>query len=346
MSGFFGGWRGLGRFWGLFLLAVVAVGAGLEFTAQTGGAIPEPPEVGHDRPTAPVVLPQVMRPAPMSANHPGRDAPGPVEDPDPALLEPRPGSAAEVLPRVAADGTAPMRRYAAGFDPTSVRPRVGLLIAGIGLNVAESRKAIAELPGGVSLAVSHYAINPEPLLSSARLAGHEYLISLPMEPLQFPLSDPGPNAMMTTLSAQENHKRLLWALVRIRGYVGATAALGTLFGERFADMPDLMEPVFGELGRRGLVYVAAPGQSSPVPHAWSRAIEIVIDEPAVSDSIDSRLSALETIARDRGSALGLAVAPRPVTVDRIGIWASNIANHGLALAPVSALMLPPEDKPK
>jgi polysaccharide deacetylase 2 family uncharacterized protein YibQ len=75
-------------------------------------------------------------------------------------------------------------------------------------------------------------------------------------------------------------------------------------------------------------------------------VDLVIDEPATAADIDARLAALEAMARDHGTALGLAVAPRPVTVERIAAWTNGLANRGLALAPVSALMLPPEDKPK
>ena len=51
----------------------------------------------------------------------------------------------------------PMQVYAAGFDSSSRRPRVGVLLAGIGLNQADSEAAIRLLPGGVTLAVSPYA---------------------------------------------------------------------------------------------------------------------------------------------------------------------------------------------
>ena len=53
----------------------------------------------------------------------------------------------------------PMQVYAAGFDSSSRRPRVGLLLAGIGLDQAESEAAIRALPGGVTLAISPYARN-------------------------------------------------------------------------------------------------------------------------------------------------------------------------------------------
>ena len=75
-----------------------------------------------------------------------------------------------MLPRIAEDGRRPMQVYAAGFDRSSRRPRVGMLLAGIGLNEADSLKAIDDLPGGVTLAVSPYATRLPKLLAAARLA--------------------------------------------------------------------------------------------------------------------------------------------------------------------------------
>lgn len=347
--GFFRGWSGLRRFWG-FLLVLVA---GVVGTLQIIGAPPAPmvrPEPPSFRTEERVPSPQLVHPAPPAITDrqvmPGRDSPGPINDPDPALLEPTAGSATLMLPRISPDGRRPMRQYAAGFDQTTTRARVGILIAGIGLGNADSKRAITDLPAGVTFAVSPYTLNADVLLGSIRLAGHEYLVSLPMEPLRFPLNDPGPNAMLTTLSVEQNQPRLLWALSRFQGYAGATNIMGAMRGERLADMPDQMAPILAELNRRGLMYEAAPGQPSPVPSAWSRAVDLTIDDPTDVAAIDAKLAALETMARDHGAALGLVEAPRPVTVDRLAAWANSLNNRGLALAPVSALMLPPEDKPK
>jgi uncharacterized protein len=81
------------------------------------------------------------------APRPGRDVPGPIADPDPSLLEPYPAEPKLRLPRIAVDGRVSMSEYAAGFDPSSVRPRVGMLIAGIGMSEAESLAAIRTCPG-------------------------------------------------------------------------------------------------------------------------------------------------------------------------------------------------------
>jgi polysaccharide deacetylase 2 family uncharacterized protein YibQ len=256
------------------------------------------------------------------------------------------GQPADLLPRIAMDGRMPMQVYAAGFDPSTRRPRVGLLLAGVGLNQADSASAIRALPGRVTLAFSPYAAHPEKLLAAARSGEHEYLLSLPMEPQGFPLNDPGPQAMMANLPPEQNQQRLEWALSRLAGYVGATGALGTTLGERFAALPDQMNPVLTELAHRGLLYVDARPGAPPLPIAWGVAIDIVIDDPATAAEIDAKLAQLTRRATEKGSALGLATAVRPVTVDRIVAWTGRLAADGLALAPVSALVQPPGGKPK
>lgn len=357
-AGYFGGWSGLRRFWGFLLVVLLGTAGILQILGpqtlgpQTLGprhppGAPGPEPVASPAiPPAPIVVHPAPPPAALRDDKPGRAVPGPIADPDPALQEFVAGSTTDALPAVAADGRKPMRHYAAGFDPTTTRPRIGVLVAGIGLSYADSKKAIADLPGGVSLAISPYTDNAEPLLASARLAGHEYLLSLPMEPQRFPLNDAGPNALMTNLSPQQNQPRLIWALSRLRGYAGVTDILGAMRGERLADVPDQMAPILAELNRRGLMYVAGPGQKAPVPQTWSKAVDLVIDDPATAADIDARLATLEQMARDRGAALGLIEAPRPVAIERLAAWTNGLSNRGLALAPVSALMLPPEDKPK
>ncbi|HET7884109.1 MAG TPA: divergent polysaccharide deacetylase family protein, partial [Acetobacteraceae bacterium] len=271
---------------------------------------------------------------------PGRDTPGPIADPDPALLENVPGTS-DSLPRIGADGRMPMQIYAAGFDSTSRRPKVGVVLAGIGLIQAESEEAIRTLPHGVTLAVSPYARDPARLLAAARAAEHEYLLSIPMEPQGFPLNDPGRLALMTSFSLEQNHRQLDALLSRVTGYVGAIGAEGGLRGERFAALPEQMEPVLDELAKRGLLYVdPRPGASRP-PLVWGADVDVVIDEPGNAADIDDKLAQLTRLARQKGSALGLAAAARPVTIQRLAAWATSLVADGLALAPVSALVQPP-----
>ncbi len=63
------------------------------------------------------------------------------------MMEPYNPVTGRMLPKISDAGNTPMGAYAAGFDPTSLRPRVGLLVAGIGMSDSDSMAAIKNLPG-------------------------------------------------------------------------------------------------------------------------------------------------------------------------------------------------------
>lgn len=355
-GGFLAGWRGLGRFWVAVLLATAMVAGLLEVLGPpAGSALPEGGPARHAESRSPgqqkasrdVGAPGGrLQLAAKSVEHPGRPgrgAPGPIADPDPSLLEPYAGDPNLSLPRIGMGGRAPMSAYAAGFDPTSMRPRVGMLIAGIGMSETESLAAIKDLPGGVSLAISPYASNIGHLLDVARVTEHEYLLSIPMEPQGYPVNDPDDrHALMTSLPPTENLERLHWVLSRLAGYVGITNALGQMAGERLAAVPDQFGAVLEEAGHRGLLFVDARTGEPVLPYAWNRSVDMVIDsDPVDETTLDQRLDALSRAALDKGSALGIVRVPRPVTLERVAAWTNTLAAKGLALAPVSALVLPP-----
>ncbi len=281
-------------------------------------------------------------PAPTAAHPPGAA----IAAPDPAFLEPAPDFPGAFLPRIATDGRLPRIAYAGGADPGDQRPRVGLIISGVGLSASESKAAIDDLPSGVSLAVSPYAGDPAPLLADARARGHEILLSLPLEPQNYPLNDAGPETLLTGAPAAENARRLEWVLSRITGYAGATGALDGMHGERFAAQLVNFTALQHDLAARGLFYIdPRPGASPPVAIP-GRVVDLIVDEPPSEAAISAALDQLAERALARGSALGLADLPRPVTVARIAAWAGTLAAHGLALVPVSALVSMPAAKPE
>jgi hypothetical protein len=335
-------WVALGWFWVVVACCLVAGAVVLQVlgpppqrtaVAAPLAAAPEP-EARAPEPTAPAPVP----PAAQAAG-----IPAPIA----ALQEPSPEVAGAVLPRIGPDGRMPVQAYAAPFDAADTRPRVAVLLAGMA--ETDSEGAIRATPAAISLAFSPYAVRPGPLLEMARTAGHETLVSIPMEPLGYPLNDAGDHALLTGLAPAQNHERLVWALSRIAGYVGATAAMSGLMGERFA-AGEQMPPVLEELAARGLLYIEprpSPAQlAGPLPpQPGLRVADVVIDDLPGRPEIEARLVQLEQLARDRGSALGLAGRPDPVTVDRLQAWAAALASRGIDLVPVSALVPPPAPPP-
>ena len=355
-GGVLAGWRGLRRFW---VVVMLVLAAGVGAIGMLGPqARPEMTVMGPVVRTDPLPakpVPPVVKPAPphaqahatpqpkLPAIQPGRATAGPVGDPDPSLQEPYPGGKNASLPRISEDGRAPMAVYAAGFDPSSLRPRVGILIAGIGMSEAESLSAIKDLRGGVTLAFSPYASNVTHLLEAARITEHEYLLSIPMEPDGFPVNDPDDrHALMTSLTPAENLDRLRWVLSRLTGYVGVTNALGQMHGGRLSDMASQLDPVLAEVAHRGLLFVDARTGRPSLPDAWNRSVDVQIDADPVSETVlDQRLNALTKMALEKGAALGLVSVPRPMTLARVAAWTNTLAEKGVALAPVSALVRPP-----
>jgi polysaccharide deacetylase 2 family uncharacterized protein YibQ len=326
-------WRPLGVFWAVILLVLAAGGATLQWL---GPPKPAPRVVATGPPARLDVLAARARP--------GRATSGPVAAPDMALMDQATPPATLGPPRIGPDGRAPMQAYAAGFDPTTKTPRIGLVLAGIGPDAAASTAAIQSLPAAVTLAVSPYATS-DAVLDAARQAGHEFVRSLPMEPQGYPQNDPGAQALLTSASPAENGRRLVWALSRVAGYVGVTGAFGKLRGERFAGVADQLDPVLADLARRGLLYVDARPGAARLPSVWSCDIDVVVDDPPAADAIDARLAELEKRAHDTGMAIGLVSAPHPLTLAQLKAWAGNLPARGAVLAPVSALVTRPKASP-
>ena len=134
-------------------------------------------------------------------------------------------------------------------------------------------------------------------------------------------------------------------LGRITGYVGVTNALGSMRGERLTGMADQLDAVLEEVGNRGLLFLDARIGQKIRTHAWNRSADLVLDDdPLDAAMLDKRLDALARLALDKGSALGIVSAPRPVAVERVTAWANTLPSKGLALAPVSALVLAPANQ--
>jgi polysaccharide deacetylase 2 family uncharacterized protein YibQ len=233
----------------------------------------------------------------------------------------------------------PWLRYSRAFDANDRRPRVAVIISELGLSSAATTAAVQQTPADVSLAFSPYADNLDHWIGLARAAGHEVLLNLPMEPINFPANDPGPRALLTNLSAQQNLERLDWVLGRISGYVGVTNHMGS----RFTTMSDMLKPVLTAINERGLMFVDSRASARSVAAKMASDIGLPraindrqIDQEASRPAIDNRLAEIERIARETGSAVAMG-QPYPVTLERVNAWLQTLETKGLVLAPITAV---------
>jgi hypothetical protein len=278
---------------------------------------------------------------------PPQIVPGKIEKPvyagsalvaDPALIE---TTEQGPLPRIADDGRTPMTAYAPPV-PATRGPRIVLVVGGLGISAKATAAAIANLPAGVTLSFAPYADDVQRWVGEARRRGHEVLLEVPMEPYDFPDSDPGPHTLRAAVSEESNTERLAWSLTRFTGYVGVT----NLLGGRFLADPDALGPVMTYLARRGLLFFDSGPQSRSAAPDLARQTNapylrsaVTIDDIQTAMEIDQRLSELETRARQNGSAAGSAFV-YPVTMERVANWAASLSGRGFVLVPASAIVTP------
>lgn len=246
-----------------------------------------------------------------------------------------------LLPKIAPDGTTPAQLYARPLGPPpagKVNGRIAILVGGLGISPTGTADAITKLPGPVSLAFAPYGAELERTVQRARGEGHEVLLQLPMEPFDYPDSDPGPHTLLTGPKAADNIDRLQWALGRFTGYVGIVNFLG---GRLTADEAALT-PILRELAGRGLMVVddgssarsllASSAQRAQIP---AIRIDRVVDSVPRPDAIDKELAAIEQTARDQGVAV-ISASALPVSIERIARWAQTLEAKGIVIVPMSA----------
>ncbi len=291
--------------------------------AMAPGAVPSPGVLTE--PTMP--SPRGAGSAPTYATLPVRQVaakplpPAPVED----LVR---ASARGPQPVIARDGRQSWQVYARPFDGPADKPKVAVVITDLGLDKAATEAAITKLPPEVTLAFSPYAGTLDKWVKSAREAGHEVMLGLPVETSGYPARDPGPLGLLTTTSSEETLTRLEKIMGKTSGYVGVWAPDGPFVQSA------RMGGVLATLRERGLLYVGDGALGEPLlPTA---AVNTALGTEIFRDAMDTRLAQASQGARLAGGGLVVA-SPRPVTYDRLLAWMETLGEQGVQLAPASAV---------
>ena len=246
------------------------------------------------------------------------------------------------LPRISASNKKPSDVYAR-LTPMGVihsdRPKIAILLGGMGLNPKLTKSAIDDLPGDVTFAFAPYGENLQAQVDKARANGHEVLLQLPMEPMGYPANNPGPKTLLADADVKPTWKRSTgtWAASL------AIRALPTTWAAACSRQHAALKPVLQEIQKRGLVYLedsstsltsstdVAKDVDLPERHA-----QIVIDSDPTPQSIANALDLLENEARTNGFAIGTG-SGLEVTLDAVKAWSEQLKNKGILLVPVSAM---------
>ncbi len=260
--------------------------------------------------------------------------------PDPRLVAQGPHGA---LPRIGGDGARPADVYARPVTPAPASaPRIAIVVTGLGIDAATSARAVEALPPAITLAFAAYGDNIEDRAEQARAAGHELLLQAPMEGFGESHAS-APRTLAANAPRERTLDALHWHMSRFPGYIGLT----NFSGARFMSTPQAFAPVMQDIADRGLVFLDDGASPKSLATALAAATgaeaaraDLVLDASQKPEAIDVALRQLEALARERGSAIGVATAGAQ-SIDRIGRFTQGLAVRGVALVPVSALIAAP-----
>ncbi len=244
-----------------------------------------------------------------------------------------------LLPVIGKDGDTSYDAYSRP-EPTekSDNPKIAIIVTGLGMSRAATEAAIATMPADVTLSLDVYARGLDFWVRRARNAGHEVLLNMPGEAVDFPFSDPGPNALMSLVPPDQNIEQLEWILSRTTGYFGVLS----VYGSKFLTIEEQVNAVMEQLKRRGLMYVDGGAQDSlgtRVAYAaglkWA-TVEITLDSSPGRKILERQLQAFEDLAKKRAVAIA-RVSADPGTLAVLSVWLRDVQERGLQLVPVSSL---------
>lgn len=254
--------------------------------------------------------------------------------PDPALIE---TTASGPLPKIGKDGRKPMTVYARPFDANDKRPRIAIIVTGLGLRETISNRAIETLPGSISLAFSPYGNDLITLARKARKRGHEVLLSLPMQSNNMALNDSGGRALLVSAGETDNLKRLHWVMSRFTGYVG----LMGLAGQGFTGKREELTPVWRDLAARGVFYLShKDGALGTLPDAMpltTAPVTYVLDRVPSRQLIELQMRRAEEEAKRAGHVI-VQVRAYPLSLQIIREWVASLSGKSLVAVPVSAVV--------
>lgn len=241
------------------------------------------------------------------------------------------------LPKIGVLGQHPSEVYARPAPKFDGRPRIAIMITGLGIHHDATKIAIDGLPGQITLAFSPYGEGLQDWINRARDNGHEIILQTPMEPFDYPDNDPGPSTLLADGDLVVNMDRLKWVLSRITGYIGIT----NFMGAKFTSKQKAITPILKELKARGLYYVengvlhrSKVGEISKQMNLGYSKVDVIIDEKKTIENIENSLEKIEQIATTTGMAFAIG-SNLPATVEHIKAWANELEAKGYQLIPVS-----------
>jgi polysaccharide deacetylase 2 family uncharacterized protein YibQ len=161
-------------------------------------------------------------------------------------------------------------------------------------------------------------------------------------------TDPGPNALLTTLTPEELTRRIEWNLSQFSGFVG----INNHMGSKATSDPVAMAEVMKVLKKRGMLFLDSRTAGTTV--AENEAIkagipalrrDVFLDHDPSPIAVRAALLQLEKVAQQQGFAVAIG-HPKDSTIGALAEWLPDVQARGFVIVPLSAIAVKMEaEKP-
>lgn len=217
-------------------------------------------------------------------------------------------------------------------DAAASPPEITLVITGLGLSSFATEKAL-ELPTSVVLGFSPYAYQLPKWIATAHDKGFNTAIEVPMEPTDYPMSDPGPHALLSTKTPASNGAALDWVLSQSKEIDG----LYTPRDEKFTFHMSSAHQFLQTFKKQHLPLVYGNGKTNEEFLSLTKDEQIhtlhspvFIDDTVTKEAILASLEDIEDQALLGKHVLAMG-KPYPITIDLIIPWIASLPHKGIKL---------------
>ncbi|NIA20007.1 MAG: hypothetical protein GWP07_06230 [Xanthomonadaceae bacterium] len=237
-----------------------------------------------------------------------------------------------------------MRMHWAG--PESARtlpqlklPRIAIIIDDMGINTSIAKK-YAQLSFPLTFSIFPYAPHAVEVAKLFQQIGQQVMLHAPMQPHGYPDVDPGPGALLDSMSDQQLLSRFSKELMLIPGIVGVNNHMGS----RLTENRHIMALFMRRLHATPLFFIDSRTTAASV--AFDEAVkagipagqrDVFLDNVKDEKYILGQLEKLISIAKVKKTAVGIG-HPYPETVAALHHFNHMAQESKITIVPISNLM--------
>ncbi len=217
--------------------------------------------------------------------------------------------------------------------------RVAIIIDDLGYDLQAARRFI-EMEAPLSFAILPQIAHSKQIADLVHEHGRDAILHLPMEPQDYPETNPGPGAILSNMTQQEIINTLNRDLASVPQVIG----INNHMGSKLTTDAQAMETVMNYLKNHGLFFIDSLTVPGTVAYATAKKIGLktarrtmFLDNKDDAEAISENIMILAEKATKVDALIAIA-HPHPETYKALKETLPILENDGIRIVPISELV--------